>query len=63
MQFYSQSQAVDHPSFKNMINIAARAINGVVLPNCNATRHDIMDLFKTQMTKLKDRLNVSLCFV
>ncbi|KAG1793241.1 uncharacterized protein BJ212DRAFT_1292804, partial [Suillus subaureus] len=56
-------QAVDHLSFKNMINIAARATNGVVLPNCNAMCRNIMDLFKTQMTKLKDRLNLSFCFV
>ncbi|KAG1787959.1 uncharacterized protein HD556DRAFT_1245953, partial [Suillus plorans] len=56
-------QAVDHPSFKNMINIASRATNGVVLPNRNATRRDIMDLFKTQLTKLKGRLNVSFRFV
>ncbi|KAG1864065.1 hypothetical protein C8R48DRAFT_573262, partial [Suillus tomentosus] len=46
-------QAVDHPSFKNMINIAACATNSVVLLNCNAMRRDIMDLFKTPMTKLK----------
>ncbi|KAG2343225.1 hypothetical protein BDR05DRAFT_884694, partial [Suillus weaverae] len=56
-------QAVDHPSFKNMINIAAHAMNGMVLPNYNAMRHNIMDLFKAQMTKLKDQLNVSFCFV
>ncbi|KAG1823906.1 uncharacterized protein BJ212DRAFT_1261854, partial [Suillus subaureus] len=56
-------QAVDHPSFKNMINIAAHATNGMVLPNRNTTHHNIMDLFKTQMMKLKDRLNVSFCFV
>ncbi|KAG2066399.1 hypothetical protein BDR04DRAFT_1030107, partial [Suillus decipiens] len=56
-------QAVDHSSFKNMINIAAHAMNGMVLPNGNAMHHDIMDLFKTQMMKLKDQLNISFCFI
>ncbi|KAG2113946.1 uncharacterized protein F5147DRAFT_744119 [Suillus discolor] len=55
-------QAVDHPSFKNMIDVAARATNGVILPNRNATRREIMDLFKKQMSKLKERLNVSFAF-
>lgn len=54
-------QAVDHLIFKNMINIVAHATDGVILPNCNATRHNIMNLFKTQMTNLKDQLNVSFC--
>ncbi|KAG2067667.1 hypothetical protein BDR04DRAFT_1026739, partial [Suillus decipiens] len=58
-----QIQAVDHPSFKNMINIAAHAMNSMVLPNHNATHCKIMDLFKTQMMKLKDQLNLSFCFI
>jgi hypothetical protein len=51
-------QAVDHPSFKKMIDIASRATNGVNMPDRKATRHEIMELFKLQMTKLKERLNV-----
>jgi len=51
-------QAVDHPSFKKMIDVASRAPNGVSIPNRKATRHEIMDSFKTQMSKLKEHLNV-----
>ncbi|KAH7924808.1 hypothetical protein BV22DRAFT_1012537, partial [Leucogyrophana mollusca] len=51
-------QAVDHPKFRLMIDIASRATNGVIVPNRNATRREIMDMFKRQMTKLKERLNV-----
>ncbi|KAG1790326.1 uncharacterized protein HD556DRAFT_1242527, partial [Suillus plorans] len=53
-------QAVDHPSFKKMIDVASRATNGVIIPNRKATYCDIMDLFKNQMMKLKERLNVYL---
>jgi hypothetical protein len=52
-------QAIDHPAFQKMIAVAARATSGVILPNCNATCGEIMNLFKKQMTKLKERLNVS----
>ena len=41
-----------------MIGIASRATTGVSVPNRKATRHEIMELFKLQMTKLKERLNV-----
>ncbi|KAI0040533.1 hypothetical protein FA95DRAFT_1502712 [Auriscalpium vulgare] len=51
-------QAFDHPSFKNMINVAARATNGVVIPGRKATRAEIIDMFKTQMTALRNRLLV-----
>lgn len=46
-----------------MIDVASRAVHGVHVPNRKATRAEIMDLFKKQMTKLKERLNVSLYFV
>jgi hypothetical protein len=42
-----------------MIQIAARATNGVTIPNRKATREEIMTMFKNQLTHLKERLNVS----
>ncbi|KAG2037402.1 hypothetical protein BDR03DRAFT_813976, partial [Suillus americanus] len=53
-------QAVDHPSFKNMIDVASRATTGVIMPNRKTTRHEIIDMFKQQMTKLREWLSV--CF-
>jgi hypothetical protein len=41
-----------------MIAIAAWATNGVIIPNRKATRAEIIQLFKDQLTKLKERLNV-----
>jgi hypothetical protein len=43
-----------------MIDIAARATNGVTIPNQKATWQEIMQMFKSQLTHLKERLNVSL---
>lgn len=51
-------QAFEHPSFKNMINIAARATNGVKIPDRRQTRQAIIDTFKRQLAALCDRLNV-----
>ncbi|KAH9159939.1 hypothetical protein EDB89DRAFT_1857309, partial [Lactarius sanguifluus] len=51
-------QALDHPKFKEMINIASRATNGVKIPSCKATRYEIKALFKRHLTSLKSRLNV-----
>ncbi|KAI0037709.1 hypothetical protein FA95DRAFT_1506641, partial [Auriscalpium vulgare] len=54
-------QALEHPSFKNMIDIASRATNGVVIPGRKATRAEIINMFKAQMTALRNRLNVRTC--
>ncbi|KAI1792038.1 hypothetical protein LXA43DRAFT_888178, partial [Ganoderma leucocontextum] len=51
-------QALEHPAFKNMIDIAARATEGVTIPNRKQTRKAIIDLFKANLTKLRERLNV-----
>ncbi|KIK92390.1 hypothetical protein PAXRUDRAFT_147465 [Paxillus rubicundulus Ve08.2h10] len=51
-------QAVDHPSFKKMIDVASHATKGVIIPNQNATHHEIIDLFKKQKMHLKEHLNV-----
>ena len=42
-----------------MIQIAARATREVKIPNRQQTRAEIILLFKDQMLKLKERLNVS----
>jgi hypothetical protein len=55
---YKPIQALEHPTFHKMINIAARATNGVTIPNRKVTRDGIMDMFKAQMTHLKTRLSV-----
>ena len=44
-----------------MVNVAARATNGVTIPNRKATRDEIMDMFKAQMTHLKTRFSVCIC--
>ena len=41
-----------------MINIAARATNGVKIPDRRQTRQAIIDTFKRQLVALRDRLNV-----
>ncbi|KAG1854122.1 hypothetical protein C8R48DRAFT_610355 [Suillus tomentosus] len=53
-------QALEHPKFKDMIDVAARATNGVKIPGRKATRAEIMRMFKNHLTKLKVTLNVCL---
>ncbi|KAJ7837442.1 hypothetical protein B0H13DRAFT_1463817, partial [Mycena leptocephala] len=50
--------ALTHPKFKAMIDIAARATEGVNLPNRAQTRQQIIETFKDQMNRLKIRLHV-----
>ncbi|EJF61811.1 hypothetical protein DICSQDRAFT_59826, partial [Dichomitus squalens LYAD-421 SS1] len=50
--------AMEHPAFKNMIAIAARATNGVTIPKRKQTRQAIIALFKDNLTKLRKCLNV-----
>ncbi|KAF9065988.1 hypothetical protein BDP27DRAFT_1547634, partial [Rhodocollybia butyracea] len=38
--------SLEHPKFRNMINVAACATNGVKIPNQKATRRSIINLFK-----------------
>ncbi|KAI0793625.1 hypothetical protein C8Q74DRAFT_1194947 [Fomes fomentarius] len=54
-------QALEHPSFKNMIDIAARATDGVRIPNRKQTRAAIIDQFKDNLRRLREQLNV--CFL
>ncbi|KAJ7181304.1 hypothetical protein C8R43DRAFT_269096 [Mycena crocata] len=55
--------ALNHPKFKEMINIAARATNGVKIPGKKATRDEILNLFQKQMDNLRMRIHVSLYFI
>ncbi|KAJ7312630.1 hypothetical protein DFH08DRAFT_707697, partial [Mycena albidolilacea] len=51
--------ALNHPKFKEMIDIAARAHNGVKIPGRKATREEILNLFQKQMENLRVRIHVS----
>ncbi|KAF5347372.1 hypothetical protein D9758_011302 [Tetrapyrgos nigripes] len=48
--------AIHHPKFQNMIDIAARATNGVKIPGWKATRRAIINLFKKNLTALRKQL-------
>jgi hypothetical protein len=54
--------ALEHPAFKNMIDIAACATNGVKLPDRRQTRRAIIDLFKQNLTNLQKRLLVCVLY-
>jgi hypothetical protein len=45
-------QALEHASFHKMIGIAARASKGITISNRKATRDEVLNMFKTQMTHL-----------
>ncbi|KZT06564.1 uncharacterized protein LAESUDRAFT_653395, partial [Laetiporus sulphureus 93-53] len=51
-------QALEHASFKKMIDVAACTINGVEIPNCKQSHHQVIDMFHQQMMKLRERLTV-----
>ncbi|KAJ7651791.1 hypothetical protein B0H17DRAFT_958304 [Mycena rosella] len=51
--------ALTNPKFEVMIDIAARATEGVTLTGRAQTRAEILKLFHEQMDKLKIRLHVS----
>lgn len=56
-------QALEHPKFKELIDLASRAKNGVRIPGRKATRGEIKRLFKDHFTKLKAQLNVRLYLI
>jgi hypothetical protein len=56
-------QALDHPSFQKMIDVAARATKGINIPNRKATRKYIIELFKKNLDKLRLKLKVRLSLV
>ncbi|KAG2056085.1 hypothetical protein BDR06DRAFT_830836, partial [Suillus hirtellus] len=49
---------LEHPTFKNMIDIAAHSTNGVKIPNHKQTQCAIIDLFKQNLTNLQKWLLV-----
>ncbi|KAJ8581767.1 hypothetical protein M405DRAFT_751256, partial [Rhizopogon salebrosus TDB-379] len=51
-------QALEHPKFKEMIDVASRATQGVKIPGQKATRAEIIRIFKNHLTRLKKKLNV-----
>ncbi|KAF7372312.1 putative AC transposase [Mycena venus] len=48
---------LDHPKFRNMIDITSRATDGVRIPGKKLTREEIIELFKRRMDQLKAKLN------
>ncbi|KAJ7134096.1 hypothetical protein C8R46DRAFT_923455, partial [Mycena filopes] len=50
--------ALNNEKFKNMIDIASRAKDGVKIPGRKSIRVEILNLFKTRMKNLKAKLNV-----
>jgi hypothetical protein len=44
-----------------MMHITSRATRGINIPNKKQARDEIISLFKDQMNKLKQRLNVRIC--
>ncbi|PPQ83822.1 hypothetical protein CVT24_012453 [Panaeolus cyanescens] len=51
-------EAFEHPVFKRMIQLAARATRDVNIPSRKQTRSQILNTFKEQMKGLSERLNV-----
>jgi hypothetical protein len=51
-------QALEHPKFKDMIDFASRATNGVKIPGQKATQGGIKNLFKSHVVQLKAQLNI-----
>ena len=45
-----------------MIGVASLATNGVKIPGCKATHAEIKKMFQTNLSKLKDHLNVQYAF-
>ncbi|KAG1789263.1 uncharacterized protein HD556DRAFT_1244079 [Suillus plorans] len=52
-------QALEHPKFKDMIDVTARTTNSIKIPGRKATHAEIMRTFKTHLMGLRSKLNVS----
>lgn len=52
-------RALEHPKFKELVDVVSRAKNGVEIPGQKSTRNQIKYLFKDYLSQLKVRLNVS----
>ena len=51
-------QAPEHPAFLYMIRTAACTTDGIVIPDRHQTGQMIIDMFKRQLSALRDRLKV-----
>ncbi|KAJ2911647.1 hypothetical protein MD484_g8767, partial [Candolleomyces efflorescens] len=51
--------ALSHPHFHHMIDVASRATNGVKIPERRATRDSILQRFKKNVAELKEKFNSS----
>ncbi|PPQ76983.1 hypothetical protein CVT24_009478, partial [Panaeolus cyanescens] len=52
-------QALDHPRFKELIDVASRSTHGVVIPSRKKAREYIMELFRKNLGSLRDRLKTA----
>ncbi|KAI0280549.1 hypothetical protein BC826DRAFT_924411, partial [Russula brevipes] len=50
--------ALEHPSFHNMVHVAARATSGVKIPSRHQTRRAVIETFKAQLIALRKKLTV-----
>lgn len=50
---------MDHPKFREMIEVAAASTDGVSIPSRKVCRAEIMRMFSAQMTHLRNKLKVS----
>ncbi|KAJ6613070.1 hypothetical protein B0H10DRAFT_1806281, partial [Mycena sp. CBHHK59/15] len=57
---YQPIDALEHPKFVEMIEISARAKDGVRIPGRKSTREEIHNMFQTRLDHLKAKLNVHL---
>ena len=55
-------QALQHPKFQEMINVASCATKSVTIPGRKATRAEIIRMFKDHLSQLKAWLNVRFQF-
>lgn len=58
--FLQPIRALEHPKFKELLDIVSRATNGIELPGQKMTRGEIKRLFKEHITNLKTQLNVNI---
>ena len=56
-------QALEHPKFKELIDVASRARNGVKIPGRKGTQAEIIHMFKNHLMTLKAQLNVSVLLI
>ena len=53
---------LEHHKFKELIDVASRATNGVKIPGRKATRAEILCLFKDHLVQLRAEFGVRVSF-